>query len=101
MLNNTAIKTKDYNIIISPDRTLEAVNKYYIPNDKKLKIGVLNFASAKHPGGGVWSGARSQEESLCRASTLYPCLTTEFLGDNYYSYHMKEKRKEYIDRIIF
>ena len=99
-LDNTEIKSKDYNIIITPDRTLEAVQKYYASKDKKRKIGVLNFASAKHPGGGVWSGARSQEESLCRASTLYSCLSTEFLQDNFYSYHM-EKKREYSDRIIY
>lgn len=35
---------------------------------------VLNFASAKNPGGGFLSGARAQEESLARSSALYPCL---------------------------
>jgi len=99
-LNNTSIKSEDYNIIISPERTLECVQKYYIPNDKKRKIGVLNFASAKNPGGGVKTGARAQEESICRASTLYPCLTTEFLKDNYYSYNIK-KQFENSDRIIY
>jgi len=99
-LNNTSIKSEDYNIIISPERTLECVQKYYIPNDKKRKIGVLNFASAKNPGGGVKTGARAQEESICRASTLYPCLTTEFLKDNYYSYNIK-KQFENSDKIIY
>jgi len=99
-LNDKEIKSKEYNIIITPDRTLEAVQKYYISKDKKGKIGVLNFASAKKPGGGVWTGARSQEESLCRASTLYPCLNTEFLKDNYYSYHI-EKKSENTNRIIY
>ena len=92
VLNNTAIKSNDYNIIITSDRTLEAVYKYYVINDKKEKIGVLNFASAKHPGGGVWNGARAQEESLCRASTLYSCLNTKYLKENYYSYHIKKKK---------
>jgi len=35
---------------------------------------VLNFASAKNPGGGFLKGARAQEESLARSSALYACL---------------------------
>jgi uncharacterized protein (TIGR02452 family) len=99
-LKDKTIKSKEYNIIITPERTLEAVQKYYISKDKKRKTGVLNFASAKKPGGGVWTGASSQEESLCRASTLYPCLITEFLKDNYYSYHIK-KKSDNTNRIIY
>ncbi len=39
------------------------------------RVGVLNFASARHPGGGFLSGSQAQEESLARSSGLYPCLT--------------------------
>jgi len=99
-IDKKKIKSQNYNIRLTPERTLEAISKNYIPNDKNYKIGVLNFASAKKPGGGVWTGARAQEESICRASTLYPCLNTEYLKDNYYSYHI-EKRNENTDRIIY
>ena len=40
-------------------------------------LGCLNFASAKRPGGGFLGGAQAQEESLARASGLYPCLLTQ------------------------
>ena len=35
------------------------------------KMTVLNFASAKHPGGGWLNGSMAQEESLALATTLY------------------------------
>ncbi|KAI0067635.1 hypothetical protein BV25DRAFT_1819025 [Artomyces pyxidatus] len=41
------------------------------------RVGVLNFASAKKPGGGFKSGAQAQEESIARSSTLYPSLMTD------------------------
>lgn len=44
---------------------------------------VLNFASAKNPGGGFLRGARAQEESLARASALYPTI----VNDGMYAHH--------------
>lgn len=38
------------------------------------RIGVLNFASAKNPGGGFLHGAMAQEESLAASGGLYPTL---------------------------
>lgn len=42
------------------------------------KVLCLNFASAKNPGGGFLNGSQAQEESLARASALYPCLRAHF-----------------------
>ena len=38
------------------------------------RVLALNFASARHPGGGFLKGSQAQEESLARASGLYGCI---------------------------
>jgi uncharacterized protein (TIGR02452 family) len=83
-----------------PDYPLPTV----IPDDKDTQFGVvnvstlvavrrlvdaghrpaaLNFASAKHPGGGFLGGARAQEESLARSSGLYARIA----GNPMYAFH--------------
>lgn len=46
-------------------------------NSIKGNIIALNFANATIPGGGYLIGAKAQEECLCRASMLYPTLTSK------------------------
>jgi len=55
--------------------TFTAALQHLAGADQPSRVCVLNFASARHPGGGFKSGARAQEEDLCRASGLYPTLT--------------------------
>ena len=53
--------------------TVDAVRKLAL--EGRENIGVLNFASAKNPGGGFINGAMAQEESLAASGTLYRTLT--------------------------
>ena len=95
-------KSSKFNISISKFRTFQSVKHLFL--NKNLKTCVLNFANAYNPGGGAIWGARAQEESLCRCSTLYPCLNTKYLVDNYYNYHNKldyeTNRLFYVPKII-
>ncbi len=65
---------------------------------KFAKIAVLNFASAKNPGGGFIKGAKAQEESLARSSALYKSLLK---CPQYYEYHRSHKSLLYSDRLIY
>ncbi|KAF9479077.1 hypothetical protein BDN70DRAFT_913332 [Pholiota conissans] len=58
------------------------------------RVGVLNFASAKNPGGGFIRGAQAQEESIARSSTIYPSLMTE-TGQKFYQPHKKDPKEGY------
>lgn len=60
-------------------------------------VVALNFASARHPGGGFLSGARAQEEDLCRASGLYACLD----GHDLYRHHAGLSGGMYTDYAVY
>lgn len=71
-------------IEVTNETTLGAAKRLY---DSLTGVGnpslcLLNFASAKNPGGGFQNGAEAQEESLARASGLYACLQTH--SDDFY-----------------
>lgn len=62
------------------------------------RVGLLNFASARNPGGGFLNGAKAQEEDLCRCSGLYPCLLQCM---EYYEANRQQTSLLYTDYAIF
>lgn len=68
-------------IIVTRRKTTEAAYSYMDGS-----VALLDFASARTPGGGTRRGSSAQEESLCRISTLLPVLESK-QAQPYYSYH--------------
>lgn len=60
-------------------------------------VAVLNFASAKNPGGGFLGGSQAQEESLARSSALYASLSR---CDAFYANHRASSSLLYSDAMI-
>lgn len=87
-------------VTVSAMRTLESAYKLS-KEYSGSRIGVLNFASATNPGGGVIRGSNAQEECLCRCTTLYPCLDVELLWDGYYTFHRMRHSALYTDACIY
>lgn len=72
---------KDTKIVLTGNRTFEAARQY-----PGKRIAVLNFANNHNIGGAPFS-AGAQEESLCRCSTLYPCLQACY--ETFYQPHIE------------
>lgn len=84
-------------ITVTGETTLQAAQRITASGDHQ-RVGVLNFASARHPGGGFLSGARAQEESLARSSGLY---LSQMRCPAFYSYHRAEPSALYSDHAIY
>lgn len=76
--------------------TVDAVRK--LAAEGKEKTGVLNFASARNPGGGFINGAMAQEESLAASGTLYRTLTA---NEEYYRKNRAQSSMMYTDYAIY
>jgi uncharacterized protein (TIGR02452 family) len=79
---------------VTNETTLSAHRRHLA---KGHKVVSLNFAAATHPGGGFLTGARAQEEYLCRSSALYLAIKDSPM----YAYHRREGHQRYSDAMIY
>ncbi|KAK1177691.1 TIGR02452 family protein [Streptomyces sp. NBS 14/10] len=86
---------RDTRFEVTGESSLEAARRLVAGVDGP--VAVLNFASARNPGGGYLNGAQAQEEALCRASALYACLRT---APDFYAAHRADPSPFYSDRVI-
>ncbi|WP_151770623.1 TIGR02452 family protein [Streptomyces abyssomicinicus] len=87
-----AVRTQ---VEVTAESSLEAAHRLARSGDDP--VAVLNFASARNPGGGYLNGAQAQEEALCRGSALYTCLLR---APEYYRHHRADRSPFYSDRVI-
>ncbi len=78
---------------LTNETTLGAARRLTAVDERPL---ALNFANGLHPGGGWLSGARAQEEVLCRSSALYATLR----GDPMYAAHAARPGPDSTDWVI-
>ncbi len=81
---------------VTAEGSMQAARRLYEGGGRH--VGVLNFASARNPGGGYIRGARAQEEDLCRSALLYRCLLET---PDYYEAHRASTDLRYSHRVIF
>lgn len=99
------IKDINYNLKFNREKkgeisfeNISTISQVISLKDEK-NICILNFASAKHPGGGFLKGTTAQEESIARASNLY--LSLKPYKDCFYEKNIKENNPLYTDDIIY
>jgi uncharacterized protein (TIGR02452 family) len=81
---------------ITAEGSMQAARRLHLAGGEH--VGVLNFASARNPGGGYLRGARAQEEDLCRTALLYRCLLA---APDFYAAHRASDDLRYTHRVIF
>lgn len=97
ILSKSEAAEENQTIIEVTKETTLAASKRLLDEGYK-NVACLNFASAKHPGGGFLSGSRAQEESIARSSGLYPAISQM---KEMYEYNKSQRTGLYSDYMIF
>jgi uncharacterized protein (TIGR02452 family) len=85
------------NIEVADKTTLDAAYFYVLQANTAPTI--LNFASAKHPGGGFKNGSLSQEEDIAYRSTHYAALQAK--PEYYKESHRTLRDGLYFDKMLY
>lgn len=93
-LSSERIAFTETRVQVTNETTLGASLRFV---ERGLRPLALNFANGIHPGGGFLSGARAQEEALCRSSALYLTL----VDDPMYAEHRKRPLPDSTDWAIY
>lgn len=92
-----APKSAAAKIEVTGETTLAAASRLVVDEGRTDAV-CLNFASAKNPGGGFLGGSQAQEESLARATGLYPCISQM---NEMYDHNRKLRTCLYSDYMIY
>ncbi|MFK0522728.1 TIGR02452 family protein [Paenibacillus illinoisensis] len=92
-----APKSAAVKIEVTGETTLAAASRLVV-DEGRTDVVCLNFASAKNPGGGFLGGSQAQEESLARATGLYPCISQM---NEMYDHNRKLRTCLYSDYMIY
>ncbi|MEZ4888283.1 MAG: TIGR02452 family protein [Chitinophagales bacterium] len=98
LLQNRSSKTLETptEIEVTNETSLNATRR--LINEGHTDVVCLNFASARNAGGGFLGGSQAQEESIARATGLYPSLMQ---ASDYYEINRKFKSCFYTDYMIY
>eukprot|EP01083_Nonionella_stella_P027246 74995_1 len=92
-------KYETMEIEINHETTLDCAYRLTSEYGMDSKIAMLNFSSARNPGGGWDTGAIAQEESIARSSTLIHAITQ--YQNEFYEYHKHHKSMLYSHALIY
>ncbi|NEO85873.1 MAG: TIGR02452 family protein [Spirulina sp. SIO3F2] len=99
LLENSPALNQENHCLVEVTEEKTQVAAYRLVNQEGCHdLVLLNFASARNPGGGFVNGAKAQEEDLARCSGLYPCQLKQ---PQYYEKNRSNQSLLYTEHLIY